>query len=364
MIVIAFTGGGTGGHIYPGLAIAERLRERLECRIVWIGSDSGMDRSIVETAGLEFIGVPSGKLRRYLSFRNAIDLFKVVGGFFASRKALKKLQPRLLFSKGGFVSVPPCAAASTLGIPVFTHESDFSMGLATRLNLRWAERLFVAYADTRDKLGAAEKARAFVIGNPVRSSFLRADAGRGRRFLAVEAEDRVLLVLGGSQGAREVNDLVAAALPRLRQEFVVVHQCGAGREPQSAADGRYKPFPYLREELPDVLAAADLVVGRSGAGTVWEAATAGKAMVLVPLRGSVTRGDQEENAEYFRKAGAAVVLKAEESNGEAFADAILALAHDGLRLSAMSAASRMAGLADAAELAASAIIERVQGGNA
>ncbi|HCM27975.1 MAG TPA: undecaprenyldiphospho-muramoylpentapeptide beta-N-acetylglucosaminyltransferase [Treponema sp.] len=364
MIVIAFTGGGTGGHIYPGLAIAERLRLRIECRIVWIGSDSGMDRSIVEGAGLEFIGVPSGKLRRYLSFRNILDLFKIAGGFLASRKALKKLRPRLLFSKGGFVSVPPCAAAAALGIPVFTHESDFSTGLATRLNLRWAERLFVAYPDTRDSLSPAVRAKTSVIGNPVRAAFRLADAGRGRRFLGAVRGERILLVLGGSQGAREVNELVAAALPLLRAEFMVVHQTGAGQEIAAAADGRYKPFPYIRDELPDILAAADLVVGRSGAGTVWEAATAGKPMVLVPLRGRGTRGDQVENAEQFRKAGAAIVYDGEGPDAAAFADTVIALARDEGRLSSMAAASKAAGFADAADLAASAIIERINGGNA
>src|SRR5215469_15502574 len=155
MVNIAITGGGTGGHIYPGLAVAQELSRLLsgefaagsldnKYSLFWIGSSSGMDRSIVEEAGIEFFGIPSGKLRRYFSIKNAVDFFKVAAGFFAARKILKKEKPRLLFSKGGFVSVPPCAAAASFGIPVFTHESDFSPGLATRINIR-----FVLYTGGR-----------------------------------------------------------------------------------------------------------------------------------------------------------------------------------------------------------------------
>ncbi len=363
MITIAFTGGGTGGHIYPGLAVADRLKSRLQCRIVWIGSDRGVDRSIVEAAGYEFVGIPSGKLRRYFSLRNLQDVFKVLAGFAAARAALKRIRPALLFSKGGFVSVPPCAAAATLRIPVFTHESDYSPGLATRLNLRWAERALVAYPDTVAALGGAA-GRAVAIGNPVRAAFRSADPARGRRFLGVGSDDRILLVLGGSQGAKQVNDLVVASLGELTRRYVVVHQTGPGQEVGAERSGRYLPFPYLRDELPDILAAAELVAGRSGAGTVWEAATAGKPMVLIPLRGATTRGDQVENADYFRKIGAAEVLEADATTADAFAAAVARVADDPRLRERMAAASAAAGSVDAAEAAAELICRRLQGGNA
>ncbi|MCL2602525.1 MAG: glycosyltransferase, partial [Treponema sp.] len=145
MVTIAFTGGGTGGHIYPGLAVISRLKSLLPVRVFWIGSNAGMDRGIVESAGIEFFGIPSGKLRRYASLQNIGDIVKVGLGFLAARRILKREKPVLLFSKGGFVSVPPCAAAASLGIPVFTHESDASPGLATRINSRFAQRIFVPY---------------------------------------------------------------------------------------------------------------------------------------------------------------------------------------------------------------------------
>jgi UDP-N-acetylglucosamine--N-acetylmuramyl-(pentapeptide) pyrophosphoryl-undecaprenol N-acetylglucosamine transferase len=186
MVHIAFTGGGTGGHIYPGLAVASYLRKEGNCRIFWLGSDKGMDKAIVEAAGLEFFGVPSGKLRRYISPRNISDTFKVAAGFFAARKILKREKPCLLFSKGGFVSVPPCYAAASLGIRVFTHESDFSPGLATKINLRVAQKIFLAYQETSGFLKPAYRKKIIVSGNPVRPEFRAPDPIKGRNFLGLK----------------------------------------------------------------------------------------------------------------------------------------------------------------------------------
>lgn len=365
MVTIAFTGGGTGGHIYPGLAVIERLKARIDCRVVWIGSDSGMDRSIVEGAGVEFVGIPSGRLRRYLTPRNLADSFRVLAGFFAARSALKKLRPAILFSKGGFVSVPPCYAASSLGIPVFTHESDYSPGLATRLNSRVAERVLTAYPQTAAALPPASRSAAAVVGNPIRAAFAAADPGRGRKFLGLGAGDRVLIVLGGSQGALQVNELVASCLQLLCARYVVVHQTGSGWEDRSAElvrsapAGRYLPYAYIRDELPDVMAAAEVVVGRSGAGTVWESAALGKPMILIPLAGQGTRGDQVENAAYFADAGAAVSLVGSSATSEALAEAVRLVSGDDALRARMAAASLAAGRSDAAAAAADLIVERI-----
>ncbi|MCL2804724.1 MAG: UDP-N-acetylglucosamine--N-acetylmuramyl-(pentapeptide) pyrophosphoryl-undecaprenol N-acetylglucosamine transferase [Treponema sp.] len=313
MINIAFTGGGTGGHIYPGLAVAAQLKSLINVRLFWIGSSSGMDRSLVEEEGIEFFGVPSGKLRRYFSFKNIFDIFRVTAGFFTARKILKKQKAVLLFSKGGFVSVPPCAAAASLKIPVFTHESDYSPGLATKINarfvLRTGGRIFTAYEDTKKFFNKKVREFITVSGNPVRGIFNSADAAKGRAFLGLENDEnsRILLVLGGSQGAKEINDLVRDALLYLTETYVVVHQTGPGQKWDIPASQRYKPFAYIREEMPHIMAAAELVMGRSGAG-IWEWAFLGKPMLLIPLRGSGTRGDQVENARYFRDADAAHVF--------------------------------------------------------
>ena len=362
MVNIAFTGGGTGGHIYPGLAVAESLAGR-EYRLFWIGSSKGMDRSIVEGAGMEFFGIPAGRLRRYLALKTLPDAFRVVAGFFAARRILKRQKACVLFSKGGFVSVPPCAAAASLGIPVLTHESDFSPGLATKLNLRFVRKtggmVFTAYADTAAFLPGFPLDRIAVSGNPVRSVFRSADPARGRAFLGVEPEERILLILGGSQGAKEVNDLVRACIESLRQHYTVVHQHGPGQAWDIPRSPGYIPFPYIGAEMPHVLAAAELVLGRSGAGTVWESAALGKPMILIPLSGFGTRGDQVENARFFEREGAALVLTGDEESTRAdpgnLSRAVAALAGDERRRQDMAAAARRAGGLDGAAIIGNSI---------
>jgi UDP-N-acetylglucosamine--N-acetylmuramyl-(pentapeptide) pyrophosphoryl-undecaprenol N-acetylglucosamine transferase len=367
MVNIAFTGGGTGGHIYPGLAAAAELKKLCaadgrECRIFWIGSNAGMDRALVEGAGLEFFGIPAGRLRRYFTFKTVPDIFRVIAGFFAARNILKKQGAALLFSKGGFVSVPPCAAAALLNIPVFTHESDYSPGLATKINLRFAARpggrIFTAYAETAAFLPPALADRITVCGNPVRSEFRSANAARGRAFLGLGPDTRILLVLGGSQGARAINEMVRAALPELTRYYTVVHQTGPAWDMPAAE--KYLPFSFIQEAMPHVLAAAELVAGRSGAGTVWESAVLGKPMLLIPLSGSGTRGDQVENARFFEKSGAALVLPGNEANGENLAKAVRGLAEDAGKREAMAAASCAIGRIDGAGIAAHAIMRAVE----
>jgi UDP-N-acetylglucosamine--N-acetylmuramyl-(pentapeptide) pyrophosphoryl-undecaprenol N-acetylglucosamine transferase len=358
MVNIAFTGGGTGGHIYPGLAVAAELKKLptgKECRLFWIGSTAGMDRALVEGAGLEFFGVPSGRLRRYFTLKTIPDFFKVVAGFFAARTILKKQRAALLFSKGGFVSVPPCAAAASLGIPVFTHESDYSPGLATRINVRFVLRtgggVFTAYEDTARFLPPAARDHITVSGNPVRAEFRSADAAKGRAFLRLGPDARILLALGGSQGAKEINELVRAALPELTRHYTVVHQTGRAEWDMPASE-RYRPYPYIQGEMPHVLASAELILGRSGAGTVWESAVLGKPMVLIPLSGSGTRGDQVENARFFEKAGAALVLSGETASAENMAKTVNGLAMNAEKRQAMAAASLKAGGLDGAAIIA------------
>ena len=212
MKCVVFTGGGTGGHIFPGLAVAEALSSSLKCRIVWIGSAKGVDRKIVESSELysaspsvlEFMGIPAGKLRRYFSFQNFIDVFKVAAGFIKSFFILLKLKPIFVFSKGGFVSVPPCAAAKFLKIPVITHECDFSPGLATRINSKFANRILVSYQETAELLPASLRSKVICTGNPVRLSFYSGRPEKGLSFLNIKSDLPVLFVLGGSLGARQL----------------------------------------------------------------------------------------------------------------------------------------------------------------
>jgi UDP-N-acetylglucosamine--N-acetylmuramyl-(pentapeptide) pyrophosphoryl-undecaprenol N-acetylglucosamine transferase len=368
MVSIAFAGGGTGGHIFPGLAVAAALQKLISCRVFWIGAKTGMDRAIVEVAGLPFFGIPAGKLRRYVSLKNIADIFRVLAGSVAAFALLRREKPVLLFSKGGFVSVPPCAAAWFLKIPVFTHESDYSPGLATRINLRFARRVFTAFPETAAFIPPAYRPLVTRMGNPVRREFFEADARKGRAFLDVGADTPgadtpILLVLGGSLGARQLNELVRESLPVLREHFFVVHQTGPGNDWDIPAGARYQSRPFIGEELPHVIAAASLVLCRSGAGTLWECAVLGKPMILAPLSGSGTRGDQVENARCFEEAGAALVL-GRDVDAKKLAAAVVSLAGDAARREAMGRAaaefaSGNVASVDAAQLIAEAIAAQI-----
>ena len=377
MINIAFTGGGTGGHIYPGLAVAAELQKRLqgEYRLFWIGSSAGMDRSIVESEGIDFFGVPSGKLRRYFSFKNIIDTFKILSGFLKSKKILKKQKATLLFSKGGFVSVPPCAAAAALRIPVFTHESDFSPGLATKINIRFVKRtggkIFTTYEDTERFFSPKIRDRVILSGNPVRDVFREGQRANSKEEIEEGKKregERIILVLGGSQGAQEINELVLETLPQLTKYYTVVHQFGSSNKWNLQETERYKPYPYIKDELPFIMKAAEIILGRSGAG-IWEWAVCGKPMILIPLSGTVSRGDQWENARYFEKAGAAVVLKKKtETNScngglrQVLAEVVEDLANNAAKREAMAAASLKIGEKNGAAIIADVLVNQL-GGN-
>ena len=344
MINIVFAGGGTGGHIYPGLAVVAELRKKLEDNgisndkysIIWIGSKNGLDKDIVEKDGSidKFVGISCGKFRRYFSVKNFIDFFRIAAGFISSFFILLRLKPVMLFSKGGFVSVPPCFAAKALRIPVFTHECDFSPGLATRLNSRCATKILVSFEKTKSFFSEGKANKVFVTGNPVRPVFYSAEREKGLRFLGLESlstnnQDRskdfssvsetnekpMLLVLGGSLGAVQINNLIYDTIDWLCENFILVHQTGKADyerfEQLQFSHKNYHPYPFIYSEMPDVMAAADIVLSRAGSNFLWECSVTGRPLVLIPLAGSGTRGDQVENANFFESQSAAKVLTGE-----------------------------------------------------
>lgn len=333
---ICFTGGGTGGHIYPGLAVLDELRNKFQennqtlCAI-WIGCSKGMDKNIVSKAKDinnqfcvdRFYGIPSGKLRRYFSLKNFSDVFKIIGGFFASLWILAKEKPSVLFSKGGFVSVPPCLAAKILKIPVYTHECDFTLGLANKINFKSATKMFVSYEETKNFLSKNDKEKVIVSGNPVRPVFYDANVQNGLQFLGIQNKNKpVLLVVGGSSGARQINQLVYDNIHFLCENFIVVHQTGLVNTTQEKSQELsqkypdYHPYNFIYEQMPDVVAASDIVMGRAGANSIWEAAVLLKPMLLIPLCGNGTRGDQVDNAKFFEEKNAAKVLIDQEVDNE------------------------------------------------
>lgn len=377
-IRVVFAGGGTGGHIYPGIAVADELKKLAEQKqipmeIFWIGSNKGMDRTLVEknltTAGGSvsgFYGIACGKLRRYLSLSNITDLFRIVAGYVQAVFLLAKIKPAVVFSKGGFVSVPPCAAARLLRIPYYTHECDFTPGLATRLNSKGAAAVFVSYEETKKYLKEKQRAKSIVTGNPVRPVFYDDNAAEGRKFLQLPPDEKkpVLLVLGGSLGAKQINTLVTENLLWLKERFIVVHQTGKAfaqehDDVMNSGDDSYKPYDFIYGEMCSVIQVADVVLARAGANSLWECAVCAKPLVLIPLCGSGTRGDQVDNAAFFSEHHAAITLTGSDADGEHLKAALEQMTQADRRKSFSEACRKMIPAQKPAERIATIILDGV-----
>jgi UDP-N-acetylglucosamine--N-acetylmuramyl-(pentapeptide) pyrophosphoryl-undecaprenol N-acetylglucosamine transferase len=356
---LAITGGGTGGHVLPALAVVDELHRRGALTdLIWIGSRDGVERQAAEDAAIRFVAIPTGKLRRYLSLRNLSDAARVPLGALAARRALASFRPDVVLSTGGFVSVPAVVAARGLA-PVLTHEQTAILGLANRINARFADVLAVSHVQT-ESLARRLHRRVVVTGNPVRVGLTAGDRLRGLQCLGFEDGIPVVYVTGGARGASPINQRIAALLPSLLDRAQIIHQTGPltanadannlARLRETLPDPvrhRYKIVEFIGGELPDVYAAADLVVGRAGAGTIAELAYVGLPAILVPLPGA--RGDEQtRNARVLADAGAAVVIAQPEATPERLEREILALLDDSERREHMANAARTVARPDAA----------------
>jgi UDP-N-acetylglucosamine--N-acetylmuramyl-(pentapeptide) pyrophosphoryl-undecaprenol N-acetylglucosamine transferase len=318
---IILTGGGTAGHITPNLALIPELRRR-GWEVHYVGSKAGMERELAGgLPGVSYHGISSGKLRRYLNLKNLSDPFRVLAGTAQALGIIRRLRPAVIFSKGGFVSVPVAYAARLARVPMVLHESDLSPGLANRLALPSATRVCTTFPETAEKLGA--KARH--TGTPIRRALFEGEAARGLAFCGfAPSGPPVLLMMGGSQGAASINAVLRRILPKLLRSFRVAHICGRGNVDGALADTPgYAQFEYVGAELPDLLAAASLVVSRAGANSIFEFLALGKPMLLIPLPLSASRGDQIENAKSFRRQGFARVLDQEDMTEDTLFDAVM-----------------------------------------
>jgi UDP-N-acetylglucosamine--N-acetylmuramyl-(pentapeptide) pyrophosphoryl-undecaprenol N-acetylglucosamine transferase len=325
--MVAVTGGGTGGHIFPNVAVIEELKKCGVMDICWIGDRKGKEAEWAAALGISYYGIRTGKLRRYLSLQNLIDAFGVLIGIVQSIRILKRLKPAVLFSKGGFVSVPPAIAAKLLHIPVVTHESDIHPGMATRIIARTATVICVAFEQAGDSFKG--KTVAYT-GNPVRAIIHSADRKRGMQFLGFPGKLPVVTVLGGSLGASSLNSAVWELLRDGDPPFNLVHQYGRGNILEiHCVRTRYRHFEFIGEEMGDVLAASDLVVSRAGAGALYEIGYVGKPSILVPLPRSKSRGEQIDNARYFEFHQAARIVEDEQLNGHVLLKIIGDLLADG-----------------------------------
>jgi UDP-N-acetylglucosamine--N-acetylmuramyl-(pentapeptide) pyrophosphoryl-undecaprenol N-acetylglucosamine transferase len=352
---LVISGGGTGGHVFPAIAVAERLRSLGYTDIVWIGSRAGLEKTIVRRWNIPFYHVPSGKLRRYLSLENLWDVFRFGAGIVRSIGLLRRLKPTALFSKGGFVSVPPVFAARLLGIPVVSHESDFDPGLATKLNAPASVRICVPYPESRRYFAPKLRRRVRYTGNPVRSEIFAGDAAEGRRLFGVSGTKPLLLVQGGSLGARQLNQLVADNLLAILTHWQVIHQRGRGDWPITDIPGSYQSLEFVGPEYPHLLAASSLVLSRAGAGAIWELGIQQKPALLLPLVAG-SRGDQIRNARHCAAAGACVVLPPVQT-GDVLVAELARLAQDPVTRQTMAAAWAKVVVRDGAERVAAVVAE-------
>ena len=315
---IILTGGGSAGHVTPNLALLPQLlAEGVE--VHYIGTADGLERTILSgRKDITYHIISSGKLRRYFSWKNFTDPFRVMRGMFQARRVMREVKPAAVFSKGGIVSVPVVIAAHGRRIPVVTHESDYTPGLANKINAKFADKICVTFEDTLAHVGA----KGVHTGTPIRPELYEGDKARGLSFLGFDDSKPVLLVMGGSLGAAAVNDAVRAALPKLLATFDVAHLCGKGKVDESLAQPGYRQFEYVNAELPDMLAATDVVVSRAGANAVFEFLALSKPALLIPLPRSASRGDQILNAGYFARKGFAMVLEQEALTPETLLDAV------------------------------------------
>lgn len=306
---IVFTGGGTAGHVTPNIALITRLREQ-GYEISYIGSYTGIEKTLIEELGIPYYGISSGKLRRYFDLKNFTDPFRVLKGFGEARRLLKELKPDIVFSKGGFVSVPVVVAAGRLKIPAIIHESDMTPGLANKLCIPSAVKVCCNFPETIQHL---PEGKAVVTGTPIRPELLKGDADKGRAFTGFTADKPVIMIIGGSLGAQAVNTAVRNILPELLKDFQVVHLCGKGKKDESKEGlAGYVQYEYIESELADLFAMADIVISRAGANAICELQALQKPNLLIPLSANASRGDQILNARSFEKQGFSMVLEEEE----------------------------------------------------
>ena len=322
---IVLTGGGTAGHVTPNMALVPKLIDE-GYNIYYIGSYEGMEKKLIEDIGVTYYGISSGKLRRYFSLQNFTDPFRVIKGFGEARKLIKSLKPDVIFSKGGFVSVPVVLAGKRCKVPVIIHESDMTPGLANKLAIPSAVKVCCNFPETLDAL---PEGKAVLTGSPIRQELLTGDKDAARKMCGFTDEKPVILVIGGSLGAVAVNEAVRAALPELLKQFQIIHLCGKGKVDDSLKEIKgYCQFEYIKNELRDLFALADVVISRAGANAICELLALRKPNLLIPLSANASRGDQILNANSFKEHGYSMVLTEEDMNKDTLLAAVRKLYAD------------------------------------
>ena len=317
---IVLTGGGTAGHVTPNIALIAVL-QRDHWKIDYIGSQEGVEKSMIKALDIPYHAVQSGKLRRYFSWKNFFDPLKIALGIIQSYALLRKLNPDVVFSKGGFVAFPVVVGAWLNRIPVVAHESDMTPGLANRLSYPFVHKICITFAPAKKHFKRQEKVE--ITGTPIRQSLFEGDKTKGLRLCGFQNNKPCLMLIGGSQGANAMNVCLRQTLDQLSRGFQIIHICGKGKiDPALSKRAGYFQLEYAEEELPDLFAASDLVISRAGANALCELLALAKPHVLIPLSTKVSRGDQVQNARYFQQLGTSVVVSEEALTPETLSAAV------------------------------------------
>ena len=316
---IILTGGGTAGHVTPNLALLPSLK-KAGYEIRYIGSYQGIERKLIEGAGIPYDGISSGKLRRYFDLKNFSDPFRVAKGYFEALRLIRRYKPDVVFSKGGFVAVPVVLAAKHYKVPVIIHESDMTPGLANKICIPSAAKVCCNFPETLKYL---PKDKAVLTGSPIRAELLEGDRKAGLSYAHLTEDKPVLLIIGGSLGSVAVNTAVRKILPQLLNTFQVIHICGKGNLDESliGTEG-YVQYEYIKQELADLFALSDIVISRAGANAICELNALKKPNLLIPLSANASRGDQILNARSFERQGFSMVLEEEEITESTLLNAI------------------------------------------
>ncbi len=314
------TGGGTAGHVTPNIALMPALKEA-GYDINYIGSYTGIEKGLIEAQNIPYFGINSGKLRRYFDLKNFSDPFRVVAGFAQALGLMNKIKPDIVFSKGGFVSVPVVLAAKVCNIPAIIHESDITPGLANKIAMKGARKICCNFPETLKYLPAD---KAVLTGSPIRRELFAGDREKAYKLCAFPAEKKpVLLIIGGSLGSKAINEAVRKVLPELLKEFHIIHLCGKGNLEESLKEtSGYAQFEYASSELTDLLALANLAISRAGANSICELLALHKPNILIPLSAAASRGDQILNASSFEKQGFSYVIQEEKVTDEVLLTAV------------------------------------------
>lgn len=312
MKTIILTGGGTAGHVTPNIALIPELKKE-GYKIVYVGEKEGIERTLIEKKGIEYHFVSTGKLRRYLSKQNFTDIFKVMKGVFEAKKIIKDIKPDIVFSKGGFVAVPVVLGAKMNNIPVIAHESDMTPGLANKIAMPFAKKVCTTFPETVKYIGE----KGVNTGTPIRKELFEGDKKKGLDICGFDNSKPIIMTMGGSLGSKKINETLREILTDILKKYQLVHICGKGNIDKTLLNLKgYKEFEYVSEQLPHIMAAADMIISRAGSNSISEFLSLRKPALLIPLSAKASRGDQILNAESFEKHGYSLVLKEEEMTGK------------------------------------------------